>query len=72
MFSLLSVPLQECSTFVLQQVIDLFYNGHIMVGAEVKPRVVKALQFLKVDDIVVQNAATQQNTTPDENGWKSM
>lgn len=68
----ISVPLQECSSFVLQQVIDLFYNGHVMVGAEVKPRIFKALQFLKVDGIVVQNAAPQQNSTPNEDIDKSL
>lgn len=62
------VPLPDCSAFVLQQVIDLFYKGQIMVAAEVKPRIENALRFLQVADIVVQNAATPQNSSTDDNG----
>lgn len=64
------VPLPEYSTFVLQQVVDLFYNGQIMVGAEVKPRIQKALQFLKVGDVLIQNAAAQPNSTSNSKGMK--
>lgn len=67
-FSRLSVPLPEFSTFVLQQVIDLFYYGKIMVGAEVKPRIEKALNFLKVDEVVVRKADTQPNSTSNTEG----
>ncbi|XP_055299898.1 uncharacterized protein LOC129567258 [Sitodiplosis mosellana] len=58
------VPLSEVSSFVLKQVIDMFYNGQIMVGAEVKPHIVKALQLLKVTNVVVQNPDQQQAPKP--------
>lgn len=47
----------EISSFVLKQVIDMFYNGHVMVGTEVKPHIIKALEMLKVMNIVVQTPA---------------
>lgn len=53
---------------MLKQVIDLFYNGQIMIGAEVKPHIVKALQMLKVTNVAIQNLAQQQPTAPSANG----
>ena len=67
----LIVPLSDVSSFVLKQVIDLFYNGQIMVGAEVKPHIVKALHLLKVKNIVIQKPEQQQPSTPTNNGEKS-
>lgn len=47
------VPLSEISLFVLKSVIELFYNGHVMIGDEVKPHIVKALTMLKVGNVVI-------------------
>lgn len=59
-----SVPLPEFSTFVLRHVVELIYNGQLMVAAEVKPRIEAALVKLKIKDVVFTNPAEQQTPTP--------
>ncbi|XP_031639277.1 uncharacterized protein LOC116351327 [Contarinia nasturtii] len=54
------VPLSDISSFVLKQVIDLFYNGQIMIGAEVKPHMIKALAFLKVNDVWIRSPEPEE------------
>lgn len=56
-FALVSVPLPEISGYVLQKVIDLFYLGDVLVAEDVAPHIMKALEFLKVDEIVVRTQA---------------
>lgn len=58
-----SVPLPEFSTFVLRHVVDLIYNGQIMVAAEVKPRIEAALYQLKIKGVIATNPADQQTST---------
>lgn len=62
------VPLSEVSSFVLKHVIDLFYNGQIMVGAEVKPHIMKALNFLKVANCVIQIPGQEKAPETPKNG----
>lgn len=38
---------------MLKQVVNMFYNGHVMVGDEVKPHIVNALIMLKVDNVCI-------------------
>lgn len=59
-YKLILVPLPEFSKFVLQHVVDLFYKGHIMVGAEVKPRIENVLKYLKVSKVTIQTQAQHQ------------
>lgn len=49
------VPLSGISSFVLKQVIDMLYNGCIMVGVEVKSHIIKAIGILKIENVQVQN-----------------
>lgn len=58
-----TVPLQDLSTFVLRLVVDLIYNGQIMVGAEVMPHIRSALRTLKIKDVFVQSPSDQQTST---------
>ena len=58
-----SVPLPEFSSFILRHVVDLIYNGQIMVGAEVKPRIEAALEKLKINGVIATNPADQQKST---------
>ncbi|XP_031639298.1 dual specificity protein kinase splA-like [Contarinia nasturtii] len=61
------ILLSDISSHVLKQVIDLFYNGQIVISGEVKPYMIKALVFLKVPDVLIQPAKTQQPTAPSNN-----
>lgn len=54
-----SVPLPEFSTFVLRHVVDLVYNGQIMVAAEVKPRIEAALEKMKIKGVIATTPAEQ-------------
>lgn len=44
--------------------VELIYNGQLMVAAEVKPRIEAALVKLKIKDVVFTNPAAQQTSTP--------
>lgn len=51
---------------MLKHVIDLFYNAQIIISAEVKPRLVNALTFLKVAGIVFLNPDKQLMQSAEE------
>lgn len=38
---------------MLKKVVDLFYNGQITIGTELKPQIINALIFLKVKDVEI-------------------
>lgn len=44
---------------MLRHVVDLIYNGQIMVAAEVKPRIEAALEKMKIKGVIAMNQAEQ-------------
>lgn len=62
------MPLSDVSSFVLKQVVDMFYNGQIMVGVEMKPHIVKALQLLKVGNVTITLPGQQEAPNGPNNG----
>lgn len=57
---------------MLKQVIDLFYNGQVMIGVEVKPQMLNALRFLKVDNAQIASLDPQPPTEPPSNNSEQL
>lgn len=62
--SFCSVSLPNISSFVLRFVVDLIYNGEVMVGEEVKPRIGEALNQLKIAGVKIKNPDDKETPPP--------
>lgn len=49
---------------MLRFVVDLIYNGEVMVGEEVKPRIGEALNQLKIAGVKIKNPDDKEAPPP--------